>query len=62
MSFKGMQNAFFGDESIAFKGSRPYKTSVIFPGEFSVQAAPELLIDKFLHHEHYFLIASFKIV
>ena len=62
MSFKGFQNAFFRDKSIAFTGSRLYKTSIIFPREFSVQAAPELLIDKFLPHGHYFLIACFKIV
>jgi len=62
MSFKGLRNAFFRDESIAFTGGRLCKTSIIFPREFSVQAAPELLIDKLLPYGHYFLIACFKIV
>lgn len=57
-----MQNAFFRDKTIAFTGSRLYKTSIFFPREFSVQAAPELLIDKFLLYGHYFLIACLKIV
>jgi hypothetical protein len=62
MSFKGLQNAIFRDKNIAFTGSKLYKTSINFPREFSVQAAPELLMDKFLPYGHYFLIACFKIV
>jgi len=62
MSFRRLQNAFFRDKSIAFTGSKLYKTSIIFHREFSVQAAPELLMDKFLPYGHYFLIACFKIV